>query len=180
MQGRANSSGQVFLIDNSESMAVHHHQVKRLLELLSYMVQLSVPDGLDLYFTTCPKKLRPRSNSKILQELDNKSAFGAPDMRERFANIVENYRCEFEKKNIWDRIWHSTRRFPRKFSLYVFTDGVWQPKTTLIREVETLVEFLIDHKLTNKQIGIQFIRFGDDPTGIARLDKLDSGLGLKL
>lgn len=161
-------------------MIEHRPQLREVLELISYMVGPFDPDGLDLYFTTCPRKFRPKNNHKMLQELDNNPARGTPDMREKFANILEDYQSEFGKKSTWKSIWHPARKHPRKLSLYVLTNGVWQPGTTLVREIETLVELLLHHKLTNKQIGIQFIRFGHDPTGITRLKKLDSGLGLKL
>lgn len=163
-------------------MSQYRPEVKKVLELLSYMVGDHDPDGLDLYFTTSPKKLRPKNEYRILQELESRPATGLPDIRQRFANILEKYQSKFGKINIrW--IFHpfsTPFRGPRKLSLYVLTDGVWQPNTNLHQEIRTLVQCLIEHKLTNKQIGIQFIRFGHNWKGMKRLEKLDYGLNLDL
>ena len=174
---------QAFLVDNAESMAQYRPEVNEVLELLSYMVLPFDPDGLDLYITTYPKKLKPRTNFNMLRELDKRPAKGMPDFRERFAAITSAYQNRFGKKDRIGRAFHRSTTpevGPRRLSLYVLTDAVWQPNTTLITEVKTLVEELKKHNLTNKQIGIQFIRFGHDGTGGRRLAKLDSGLSLGL
>ena len=69
---------------------------------------------------------------------------------------------------------------PRKLSLYVLTDGVWETRADLQQVIRTLVDNLIQHNHTNKQIGIQFIRFGNDDRGIKRLERLDSGLNVQM
>ena len=45
---------------------------------------------------------------------------------------------------------------------------------------EKLVKSLEQNSTEREQFGIQFIRFGNDPEGKSRLDKLDSGLGLSM
>ena len=160
-------------------MEPHREQVRKVLELLSYLTKDFDPDGLDLYFTTDPEKLKPKNNAQMLKELDCRPAHGYPDMRERFAAITGEYQNRFGKRNKFSKIRHPNStpwKGPRRLSLYVLTDGVWHNKCTLRTEVKTLVEYLIGHKLTNKQIGIQFIRFGNNQTGIDRLKVLDSGL----
>ena len=154
-----------------------------VIELLWSMVAKHDPDGPDLYVTTDMKQLKPGTDSRMLQELDKRPAKDAPDMRHCFAQIIEKYQNRFEKRNYLSRIFHprtTPAKGPRKLSLYVLTDGVWQKKTDLRQVIRTLVNHLIQNKLTNKQIGIQFIRFGDDRRGMRRLRKLDAELDLDL
>ena len=164
-------------------MKPYRNEVKTVLELLWAMVSKHDPDGADLYITTDMKALKPRTDSRVLQELDSRPAKDAPDMRHCFAQIIEKYQNQFGTRNYASKLrhWRATpAKGPRKLSLYVLTNGVWQTRTDLRHVIRTLVDHLIEHKLTNKQIGIQFIRFGNDERGTQRLEKLDSGLHLDL
>ena len=158
-------------------MDAHWSQVKRVFGLLSYMVRDCDPNGLDLYFTNTSKTFKSRNMNTLMGELGTRTPKGLPDMRSRFASIIENYQSKFGKRRLGSFFRESD---PRKLSLYVLTDAVWQPKIDLTTTIRTLVRSLEDHKLTNKQIGIQFIRFGNNPDSILRLQKLDSGLNLDL
>ena len=158
-------------------MDAHWPQVKRLFGLLSYMVRDCDPNGLDLYFTNTPEKIKSSNMNTLMGELGTRTPKGLPDMRSRFGSIIETYRNQFGKRKLRSLFRESN---PRKLSLYVLTDAVWQPKIDLTTPIRTLVSDLEEHKLTEKQIGIQFIRFGNIPDSITRLQKLDSGLNLKL
>ena len=161
-------------------MDAHWTQVKRVFGLLSYMVRDCDPNGLDLYFTDTPKPLKSRNMNTLMRELGTRTPKGLPDMRSRFGDIIERYQNKFGKRRLSSFFRESA---PRKLSLYVLTDAVWQPKIDLTTTVKTLVRSLEEHKLNNNQIGIQFIRFGNDPDGIKRLqnlDTLDTGLNLGL
>ena len=164
-------------------MSTHRNEVKMVLELLWAMVARHDPDGAELYITTDMKALKPKTDYRMLQELDKRPAKDAPDMSHCFAQIIEKYQNQFGTRNITSKLrhWKATpAKGPRKLSLYVLTDAVWQMRTDLRQVIRTLVDHLIQHKLTNKQIGIQFIRFGNDDRGIKRLEQLDWGLGLDL
>ena len=173
----ANQGDQAFLIDDAESMNAHWSQVKRLFGLLSYMVRDCDSNGLDLYFTNTSKTVNSSSMSTLMGELGTRTPKGLPDMRSRFGDIIEEYRSKFGKRRSRS---FGRKSDPRKLSLYVLTDAVWQPKIDLTTPIRTLVKSLEDHNLTNKQIGIQFIQFGDNPDCTQRLQKLDSGLKLSL
>ena len=163
-------------------MALHRTKVEKVIELLSSLAAPYDPDGLDLYFSTESTKQRPKSPEEFLKLLQDRPANGLPDFRQRFATIIENYQSRFGKRNTLSKLRHpnsTPSKGPRPLSLYVLTDGTW-PNCTLITEIENLVHLLVEHKLPNKYVGIQFIRFGDDPKGRQRLEHLDAGLGLKL
>lgn len=164
-------------------MAPYRGEARDVLDLLAYMLLESDPDGIDLYYTGDREKLRGKTHLSILKDFDNHPNEGTPDMRERFAEILGCYQERLGKKNgIFKRVFgkHVPSKGPRRQNLYVLTDAVWQPKTTLTIEIEALVNDLLQHGLLNKQIGIQFIRFGNDEEGIERLNRLDAQMKLKL
>ena len=164
-------------------MEPYRPHVRRVLDLLTYMLKPSDPDGLDIYFTTERKPIKSKGHSAIMRAFDAKPNRGTPDMRDHFAAFTEDYQSQFDKKNLISRIlWRKSTptKGPRRLNLYVLTNGVWQPRTDLVQEIKTLVKLLMDKSLTNKQIGIQFISFGHDAKGLRRLQKLDSGLKLDL
>ncbi|KAL9635650.1 MAG: hypothetical protein Q9204_002555 [Flavoplaca sp. TL-2023a] len=177
------TSHNVFLIDNGESMGPHRKKLEKVVELLATLTQPYDPDGLDLYFSTASDKLRPNTPEKFLKYVRERPAHGRPDFRQRFAKIIEDYQSRFGKNNHWARLRHpnsTPSKGPRPLSLYVLTNGVWDPKCTLIIEVERLVASLQEYKYPNKYVGIQFIRFGNDRDGKKRLKTLDDRLGLPL
>ena len=141
------------------------------------MVRDCDPNGLDLYFTSTSEAFKSRSTNTLMGELRKMTPKGLPDMRLRLGSIIKKYQAKLGKK-----MFRSFYRLsnPRKLSLYVLTDAVWQPKIDLNTTIRTLVKSLEDHGLGNKQVGIQFIRFGDHPQSIQRLQELDSGLNLSL
>ncbi|KAL8865807.1 MAG: hypothetical protein Q9174_006683 [Haloplaca sp. 1 TL-2023] len=165
-------------------MAQHRKQVGDVLELLATLIQPYDPDGLDLYFSTESAPLKPKTPRNCLQYLTERRAKGRPDFRQRFAAIVEKYQSRFGKRNMsLNKLMHfksTPSHGPRPLSLYVLTDGIWDPKCDLITEVRSLVASLLKHEYANKYVGIQFIRFGDDPEGKKRLKTLDAKLGLDL
>ena len=164
-------------------MALHRTQVKGVVELLSSLTARYDPDGLDLYFSTENAKIRPKNPEEFLTQLQERPAKGLPDFRQRFATIIEKYQSKFGKRNTFSKLRHfnsTPSKGPRPLSLYVLTDGIWDPKCTLVTEIKKLVALLLEHKLPNKYVGIQFIRFGDDALGQQRLKHLDDGLGLEL
>ena len=162
-------------------MAAYWQQMKEHVELLAYMVRDCDPNGLDLYVTPFHKPLKSKSVPFLLEQIERRPPGGLPDMRNAFASIIEKYQDKFSTKTLFDRWFHGPApKAPRKLSLYVLTDAVWYPKCDLKMTVTSLVRHLMEHKFTNKQIGIQFIRFGDHPEGIQRLEELDSQLRLEL
>ena len=166
-------------------MRPHRKRVEEVLELLATLTQPYDPDGLDLYFSTGPTKLRPDTPEKFLKYLRDRPAQGRPDFRQRFAKIIEDYQSRFGKRNalsLTEMIHPNSTppRGPRPLSLYVLTNGVWDPKCTLITEVERLFALLQEHKYPNKYVGIQFIRFGNDREGKNRLKTLDARLDHQL
>lgn len=162
-------------------MRPHYEKARKVTELLASLTEPYDPNGLDLYFATDAKNYKPKGNRKVLRLFDEHPPKGLADMRARFASILELYQDQFGKSNTLSKILHpksTPSKGPRRLSLYVLTDGVWDPECTLVTEIKALVTALQKADMPNKHIGIQFIRFGDSPLGIRRLDTLNSGLQL--
>jgi hypothetical protein len=62
------------------------------------------------------------------------------------------------------------------FNIYIFTDGIWSQGRDDLCGVQENIKVLVERLITAgklKHVGIQFIRFGDDPEGKERLRRLD-------
>ncbi len=167
----------VFLIDDSRSMGRHWKEVRDVFAHLAYIVKDTDPDGIELLFTMSSDKHISRRTTPFLAVLDGKRPQGDSNIRSPLSEVLKEYqeRLKGQKTSLWLR-----RRQPRRQTLYVFTDGIWQPDCDVTEIIKHLVDCLKEHNLYREQFGIQFIRFGDDTEGVKRLEHLDSGLKLSM
>jgi hypothetical protein len=182
---------QVFLIDDSTSMREHWDDVIPLLDILAYIVKKTDKNGIDLFFTmsdtVCTnekkttelvelaKKQRPRKVKEGTEHLSN--------IYHRLSSILGKYQRRLEEedqrkpRNAQSRPWHADDpKDVRELNLYIFTDGIWQPESDAVPPIKSLGETLDRFKKPNIQVGVQFIQFGNDEVGSARLSFLDNGL----
>ena len=166
------------MVDNTESMFPHCKNVLDLLSLLAYLLKDLSPDGLDIYFTQYRWKTISKKSTKIVAAADHVIYGGISDMRLRLYQILEEHKCKLSNTAAPAWPWFSKIIPQRPLSFYIFTDGKWQPN-----EVGPVIQRLADGMRTNQlgkeQVGIQFIRFGDDLQGMKRLNDLKHGLDLK-
>lgn len=66
---------------------------------------------------------------------------------------------------------------PRPLSIYILTDGVWQPEGEPDQLIKDVASVLASNQVPQTHVGIQFIRFGEDEACRARLERLDRGGG---
>ncbi len=162
-------------------MGRHWKEVCEIFEHLAYMVKYTNPNNIKLLFTMSSDKHKSRHTAPLLNVLDGKMPQGDSNIRSPLSEVLKEYqaRLKGQKTSGWLR-----RRQPpgqvRRQTLYVFTDGIWQPDCDVTEIIKHLVDCLEEHKLYREQFGIQFIRFGEDPEGIKRLEHLDSRLKLSM
>ena len=166
-------------------MRAHQDELEALFEALAYLLKESDPDGLEMYFTMTDESYRAKSSCKLMKYLKNHNPpIDRSNIRTRLIRIVGEYQRRLNDQLQSGRNRRlSFTRTPgqvRPQSLYVFTDGIWQPSSDITDIVENLVKSLTDHRLPPEQFGIQFIRFGNDIEGIERLARLDSRLNLAM
>lgn len=157
----------------------HWKDVKSLLYVLAYLVKELDDDGLDMSFTISSQEKKFTHASKAVAYLDAMHPNGLANINMRLSKLLTRYVNELEHPPR-NRFSLRTRQSPIKpLSLYIFTDGIWQPGYDGVPPIEALIEKLTALRLPKEQVGIQFIRFGDSPEGIKRLEYLDSGLRKK-
>lgn len=181
-----NKLPQIFLIDDSFSMERHWQEVEALFGLLAYMVKDSDPDGIELRFTISSKRHRSKKGrtKDLTKILHDKKYEGDSNIRSSLQNIVQKYKEGLKKPVNPATSWWRLRGRPaepvRDQNVYVFTDGTWQPNSDPTEIIADLVGDLKEHKVLKEQFGIQFISFGNDPSSLATLERLDKGLNLPL
>ena len=175
---------QVFILDNTESMKVHRKTIIDIIELLPYMLKNSDPDGIDMHFTKSSRQLKSKKKTKALIEAVKEERFvGTSNIAILLNQIFEDYKAKLssgpQPSHSFFRRTYTTRR-PRPLNVYTLTDGMWEPRCDIEPIIRALVMNLRERGLPKDQIGIQFIRFGDEREGKEKLEHLDSGLGLEL
>jgi hypothetical protein len=154
--------------------------VKSLLYVLAYLVKELDDDGLDMSFTISSQEKKFNHASKAVAYLDAMHPNGLANINMRLSKLLMRYVNELEHPTPRNRFSLRTRQSSVKpLSLYIFTDGVWQPGYDGVPPIEALIEKLTALHLPKEQVGIQFIRFGNSEEGIKKLEYLDSGLRKK-
>ena len=164
-------------------MKRHREEVRDLFALLGYILKSKDPDGIELRFTMSrERKDRAKNTSQLLRTLDTVSYGGTSNIRLELGEILQDYHTKLRDQNPPRSLRNPLRRRQRARpqTVYFFTDGVWQPECDPSEMIEKLVKSLEQNSMEREQFGIQFVRFGNDPEGTIRLDKLDSGLGLSM
>jgi hypothetical protein len=177
---------QVFIIDDSLTMSRLWQHVLPVFDVLAYIVKSADPDGIDLYFTMTEEKYNSRdwlgrnSSSKLLDVVRNRTkkmqqAFrGSTNITYRLTSILNLYENKLTDQQ-------NSRRggMVRPLSLYVLTDGAWEPGSDASSAIKKVVDLLTRFGYTkdDKQLGIQFISFGEDEVGLKTLEHLDNDLG---
>lgn len=161
-------------------MGQYWKDVEKLAQLLAFITKKFDKNGLELYFLSGNDKGETcRDSSKIARLIRERSPNKMTNLNSRLATDLRLYRDQIDQSRAQLR----SRRFSlrtrpalKQRSIYVFTDGVLesgddeQGQEAIIQTAEKLAEAGFDRK----QIGIQFIRFGNDERGVRRLEALDN------
>ncbi|KAL8896162.1 MAG: hypothetical protein Q9207_007843 [Kuettlingeria erythrocarpa] len=175
-----NQRDHIFLVDNSETMRQYKTQIAGVASLLAYIVKDSDDDGLDIHFTQSVYQTNSKKSTGISSAIHQQPYRGIPDMRGRLGSILQEHINRFGALVSPSRSRFGRQRSPqpqKRLSFYVLTDAKWQPGD-VGKVIKDLVQRMKAKGLPKEHVGIQFIRFGDDPASIDKLDELDHGLGL--
>ncbi|KAL9131154.1 MAG: hypothetical protein Q9217_000855 [Psora testacea] len=171
---------QIFLLDSSASMKAHQEDVRSVVQVLAYILKRINPDGITIYSTSGSTKIVTKKSKDILQFMDSTRTVKKSNMEHSLGNIISDYLHGFDrpKPKVFSR-WPFRKSFQQALSIYVFTDGIWQPKNDPYDPIASLYRRLQSENLPRSQVGIQFIRFGHSIEGIERLKELDSSLSTR-
>lgn len=155
---------QIIVIDDSSSMRIHKSNVANMAGLLVYALKGFDSDGIDMHLPVA-RKARTIANSKYLSSFLSESTFtGECNMAHCLGQIFEAYK---EKIN-------SHAKGLKPTNIYVLTDAVWQPKCEVDAQIINFVQYLVSQGQWSRQVGIQFIRFGDSEDSRICLETLDT------
>lgn len=177
----------LFLVDNSPSMRSHWDGVLRLVEPMAYMVKeyaktQFINRGIELRFTYAGSGGKFSTTRSLMNEIrssDPSARNGGKtrqwtDIENSLGAELDNYREALEDAHKPRLLSHKVRRKV----IYVLTDGCWQPQSDIRGHIRDLVATLEEYKSSSKQIGVQFIQFGNDEDARNLLETYDYGLGL--
>lgn len=183
-----NGRDHLFLVDDSDSMGKHWSDVRRLLKALAWLVSRDDDNGMELRFLISNKKCTSKDPTKLVDHLGKTERLGKSNINERLGEVLEDY-CdswdtwkksqERSSMKLYQTLFQIGRK-PKKLSVYVLTDGIWQPKSDAADSIRPMIDRLEEWKVPSNRVGIQFIRFGDNPDSIQKLNRLDSKKQLRV
>jgi len=157
--------------------------------VLSYMVKRLDKDGIDLYYFNSSQSVeRAKNSTKLETHVRGHKFSGVSSPENSLVKKLDAYSKKVEAfvsgipedqshgwKSHLPLALSKAPKLPAPLSVYVLTDGVWQlgGHEDLEKTIRDLIKNLRAAKCKRKQIGIQFIRFGNNPAGIERLNALD-------
>ncbi|KAH8882456.1 kinase-like protein [Thozetella sp. PMI_491] len=165
---------QIFVIDDSRNMRVEHGQnVIKTAGVLMYLAKKFRHSGIEMCFTSEPEKryqgfrwFRPATKHLVEK------------LRHHFFNSKSEL-CNMEEA--LNQVFLDARRARRQLSITVLTDGAWkgcaqEPGGGVERAIKKIVSYERLWDMAPTDITVQFVRFGDDPGGVSRLQYLHENL----
>lgn len=135
------------------------------------MVKGSSPTGLELFFTSGNVRHKDKNSSGLVKLIERRPVQpGWTNMNRALSLLLGDYQRQLR----------TDHRQVRKLSLYVFTDGEWEPYSKAALPIKALLDTLVELKeVPKEQVVIQFIQFGAHPAGTMQLQNLDAELGVQ-
>ncbi|KAI1176695.1 kinase-like domain-containing protein [Nemania sp. FL0916] len=178
---------QCFIIDNSSSMTDHWVEVRRTALALFSIVQDLDPDGVEVICTNSGTQMNVKRCDKLEEFLNDNGAHQGRmpcRMELRLNEILPGLVIKATKsRTSIDRVFRKQQI--KGINVYVLTDGVWEDGDSDSAEergggVAQSIKNIIDRVKQSNQartfLSIQFIRFGENSVGRARLQWLDDKL----
>lgn len=162
----ANGS-KVFLIDDADSMRLYWKHLTQLFKALVYITSMCDPDGVELMFTNSATKRTTKKWEELVRLVSDVKYSSATDIKLRLGTCLSNYQGRLQ-----DRGYAAVTQV-RPLSIYVFTDGIWANGDDAKSLIKNMVDTMRRLRASRTQVGIQFIRFGNNVMGKARLEALD-------
>lgn len=162
-------------------MKPHWKEVQLVWDALAYLVKPMDKDRIELRFVNSYSlDGQHRDRASLKRRLGTVEPGGQGDMALALNRILP--KCFPETKTTRRRSSFRFSQPPGKmgYNIYIFTDGVWSQESNSLCEVQDQIRDLVNRLVQAgklKHVSIQFIRFGNDPTGKKRLQELDDGMG---
>lgn len=150
-------------------MASQWSDVKRVFEILSYVVKGMSPDGTELFFTNSYDTFRRKDTSDLVMYMENRSTGGETDINYRLNLQLQNYQAKLFRA----RGQKGKKGIVRPMSFYILTNGEWGKGPDVRKTIGDTVTVLKQLGCPKSQLTISFISFANEATAMARLNELD-------
>ncbi|KAI1131151.1 kinase-like domain-containing protein [Nemania abortiva] len=187
---RLKGRDQCFIFDNSQSMRPHWPDVKRTADALTYVLKNVDPDGFEIHMTNSGKPISQKDRKKLFEEFgyfdqhSPRDDLGCCPMETVLSKILgKAVKKALAPTSMLSRV---RSRDIQGVSIYIFTNGVWEDRRDrdvsygeaggVENAIKTAVGKLQTAGRMRTDLSIQFISFGDDPTGLSRMKWLDDDI----
>ncbi|KAF4999923.1 hypothetical protein FGRMN_2161 [Fusarium graminum] len=154
---------QIFLLDDFESMRTHRQKAMKTARVISYVAKEADNDDMEVYAASRVAKgpITCRNSTEVETVIGKfKTVHGTCNLRQCLDKILNRVL----KKNCF-----------KPTSIYIFTDGIWELGDDHVKfAISRAIKFLIEHQLPSSALMFQFVQFGSDPLGEARMKSLDN------
>ncbi|KAI3392354.1 hypothetical protein diail_5834 [Diaporthe ilicicola] len=180
----------ILVVDNSKLMRKVKPEVLRVFSSLAHVLEAADPNGLDVICTSDPGNMQnSRTTEKLVRFVQsnfdkgaNAPCFIETALKTLVDKVIDKLPSGPGERKTLRSVFKTEK--VRPISIYVLTTGVWDPTPAAKdgtcgaeRPINQLINELRSRNLHKSQVAIQFIRFGNDPTGMGRLKILDDDLG---
>ncbi|KAB2577294.1 hypothetical protein DBV05_g4043 [Lasiodiplodia theobromae] len=180
-----NERDHVFIVDDSDSMRnADWSTLTTRFSLLSYIVKVADPDGLDLYFSSSVDPIHSKKSSELTGAVTKRrlKPVGRDNLVRVLEAVLQAFRASmFGSGRNKGRLGKKSSKRGRPMTCYILTDGAWFAEHG--PGVEAVIKKFVDELLRKvaqeTDFGIEFISFGDHHEGLDFLEYLDSGLHLE-
>ncbi|KAH6997700.1 hypothetical protein BKA56DRAFT_6429 [Ilyonectria sp. MPI-CAGE-AT-0026] len=165
----------IFFIDTSETMKDYATECYEAFKAFSYIAKLTDHDGMELCFSSDPKKIHKEMGTARLLDKFRDQKWDQIAFEDKFGEFIDNH--------VIPRLLSKFLRIMRGISLkdltiFVFTDGRWgldeEPAGGVENPIRNLVNKIQQKGLGRTQVSLQFIQFGNDEMGKRYLPYLDN------
>ncbi|GKT57649.1 protein kinase-like [Colletotrichum tofieldiae] len=192
----------VYLVNNGTTMASYWSQATHLLEVLVWRSLEYDDNGMELYFTdpdTNPKATLQESHPQQLEQFTKAMKLAEPIEPKSPSHVVDTTIVPELTRiiNCYTRA-KTSKSSPRKKTIIVLTYGIWSGMRmehtidfylrSIFHELKDLhgdLSYIQPGKVQDQMdiskirpVTIQFVQFGDDPTAVERLRRLDDDMKL--
>jgi hypothetical protein len=150
-------------------MKEYWYQATYLLETLIFKLRGLAEDGMELFFTSSNIKVTGTKADHFMKAMRMSEAIPKPgvrtDLTPSLGQVLDAYMPRLDESS-------RKRLAPKSLLLIVLTDGVWQDMPDVDKLLSTIVKFANASNLKTsleRPIGIQFISFGEDGSGLSQL-----------
>lgn len=141
-------------------------------------------NGMELKFMISDDILTAKTATGLTSVLESHRRKGKSNINERLGSILQGYEADlasFSKRmrEYREASGHKRVLLKRKptqvkpLNIYIFTDGKWEKDNDATDIIRSAADCLRKYNRSRHQLGIEIVRFGDDPDAKLRLQALD-------